>query len=258
MVTAGSDGDDADERAVKRARGGGDALDGVVDRRGRAVRAGERLEVQWEIRASDGSTSETEDEGANGVDGANGADGADADDADDVDGADDGEGVDAAGEGDVALTWWPCTVATEGEDAFLVYDAGAGFEEEKRKVRFIDAWALTHVDDDDDGGVFKWRREGDEDDDEGEDAFDAPTTMREIRAAQDAIDAESGEGLEKASMAAFATLPMNQQMNLASAFAGFKDKLMNRLSSLAAQKGENGVITKDDIENIMSDIRKNA
>lgn len=31
MVTKGSDGDDVDERAVKRARGGGDALDGVVD-----------------------------------------------------------------------------------------------------------------------------------------------------------------------------------------------------------------------------------
>jgi hypothetical protein len=79
--------------------------------------------------------------------------------------------------------------------------------------------------------------------------------MREILEAQGALDAASGESLENASMAAFATLPMNQQMNMASAFAGFKDKLMQRLSGLAAQKGADGVVTKDDIENILSDIR---
>lgn len=238
---------DADAREGKRARRAKCALDGVVDRRGTAVRVGDRLEVQWEVHAGDGSRSEDEDE-----DEEDANDGADDGDAGEGEGEDEGVG----GEGEATLTWWPCSVATEGEDAFLLYDAGAGFDAEKRKVRFIDARTLTHGEND--GGIFKWRREGDEEEEEGEEALDAPTTMREILAAQDAIDAENGESLENASMAAFATLPMNQQMNLASAFAGFKDKLLKRLSSLAQRKGENGVITKVDIDNIMSDIQKNA
>jgi hypothetical protein len=137
----------------------------------------------------------------------------------------------------------------------LLYDARDGFDAELRGVSTWggDARALTHVDED---GTFRWRREGDDDDDDADGCDDnATTTMREVLEAQGALDAASGESLENASMAAFATLPMNQQMNMASAFAGFKDKLMQKLSGLAAQKGTDGVVTKDDIENILSDIK---
>jgi len=227
---------------VKRARADDAASDGraavevAVDRFGRRVRAGDRLEVQWEVEPGRGE------------------------------GGEDGEARDED-ETEVAVTWWPCVVCegdAEGEakagTAFaLLYDARDGFEAELRKVSFLsgEARELTHADED---GVFRWRREGDDDDDDDECegdgcGADVPTTMREILEAQGALDAASGESLENASMAAFATLPMNQQMNMASAFAGFKDKLMQRLSGLAAQKGADGVVTKDDIENILSDIR---
>ena len=123
----------------------------------------------------------------------------------------------------------------------MLYDARDGFEAELRKVSFLsgDARELTHADED---GVFRWRREGDDDDDddgcEGDGCgADVPTTMREILEAQGALDAASGESLENASMAAFATLPMNQQMNLASAFAGFKDKLMQSPVRFGCAKG---------------------
>ena len=239
------DGEDATRAGAgaKRARADADdatddgraAVEGAVDRFGRRVRAGDRLEVLWVVESGRG---EAED--------------GDARDEDEI---------------DAAATWWPCVVregdaegdAREGRTFALLYDARDGFEAELREVSFLsgDARELTHADED---GVFRWRREGDEDDDddgcEGDGCgADVPTTMREILEAQGALDAASGESLENASMAAFATLPMNQQMNLASAFAGFKDKLMSRLSGLAAQKGADGVVTKDDIENILSDIR---
>ena len=239
------DGEDAtrdDGAAVKRARADDAASDGraavevAVDRFGRRVRAGDRLEVQWEVEPGRGE------------------------------GGEDGEARDED-ETEVAVTWWPCVVcegdaegkAKAGTAFALLYDARDGFEAELRKVSFLsgEARELTHADED---GVFRWRREGDDDDDDDECegdgcGADVPTTMREILEAQGALDAASGESLENASMAAFATLPMNQQMNMASAFAGFKDKLMQRLSGLAAQKGADGVVTKDDIENILSDIR---
>jgi len=178
------------------------------------------------------------------------------------------------------VKWWPCVVVRE-EEGFrsegrtkkekcfgLVYDAMDGFESERRRVVFSRAGGARQLEHAGEAGVFRWRREGDVDDAQDDDdddvetvveEEDAPTTMREILEAQGEIDAENGGvSLESAAMGAFATLPMNQQMNMATAFAGFKEKLMAKLSGLAAEKGAEGVVTKDDIDGILSDIQKGA
>jgi hypothetical protein len=193
--------------------------------------------------------------------------------------------VEEANERRVRVKWWPCVVVRgdEKEDEAkmsrsettsfgLVYDAMDGFDSERRRVVFSRAGGARQLEHAGEAGVFRWRREGDVDDvqhddsddeddcDDAENAIeDAPTTMREILEAQGAIDAENGGvSLESAAMGAFATLPMNQQMNMATAFAGFKEKLMTKLSGLAAEKGAEGVVTKDDIDGILSDIQKGA
>ncbi|OUS43415.1 hypothetical protein BE221DRAFT_194847 [Ostreococcus tauri] len=198
---------------------GGD--DDVVDARDGRPRDGARLEVQWEVRA------ETSDDDACGA---------------------------------TTLTWWPCVVREDDGGTFLTYAARDGFESETRGVTFADGGSRRRLTHDDEGGIFRWRFEGEEDEgDEGEGeevVDDAPTTMGEILRAQEAMDAAHGESVENASMAAFATLPMNQQMNLASAFATFKEKLLGKLNSLVAQKGDDVIVTKDDIDNIMGDIAK--
>ena len=236
------DDDDSDDVVVRD-------VDGkeVLDRRFDAVKVGDRLEVQWEVSVAD------EDEDAD---------------------KDKGEEEDASGR----VKWWPCVVVreedgtsegTKKEKCFgLVYDAMDGFESERRRVVFSRAGGARQLEHAGEAGVFRWRREGDVDDaqDDDEDDVetvveeeDAPTTMREILEAQGEIDAENGGvSLESAAMGAFATLPMNQQMNMATAFAGFKEKLMAKLSGLAAEKGAEGVVTKDDIDGILSDIQKGA
>jgi hypothetical protein len=222
----------------------------VVDRWDARVKVGDRLEVQWEV---------VRDE--------------------------DYDDVEEANERRVRVKWWPCVVVRgdEKEDEAkmsrsettsfgLVYDAMDGFDSERRRVVFSRAGGARQLEHAGEAGVFRWRREGDVDDvqhddsddeddcDDAENAIeDAPTTMREILEAQGAIDAENGGvSLESAAMGAFATLPMNQQMNMATAFAGFKEKLMTKLSGLAAEKGAEGVVTKDDIDGILSDIQKGA
>ena len=225
----------------------------VVDRWDARVKVGDRLEVQWEV---------VKDE-----------------DYDDDDGVKEEE---EANERRVRVKWWPCVVVRgdDGEEdeakmsrsettSFgLVYDAMDGFESERRRVVFSRAGGARQLEHAGEAGMFRWRREGDvddvqhddSDDDDAENAIeDAPTTMREILEAQGAIDAENGGvSLESAAMGAFATLPMSQQMNMATAFAGFKEKLMAKLSGLAAEKGAEGVVTKDDIDGILSDIQKGA
>ena len=238
------DDDDSDDVVVRD-------VDGkeVLDRRFDAVKVGDRLEVQWEVSVADEDEDADKDKGE--------------------------EEEDASGR----VKWWPCVVVRE-EEGFrsegtkkekcfgLVYDAMDGFESERRRVVFSRAGGARQLEHAGEAGVFRWRREGDVDDaqDDDEDDVetvveeeDAPTTMREILEAQGEIDAENGGvSLESAAMGAFATLPMNQQMNMATAFAGFKEKLMAKLSGLAAEKGAEGVVTKDDIDGILSDIQKGA
>ena len=220
------------------------------DRAGKPLVDGDRIEVEWQINAADDDEEEEEEEEGN-----------------------EGDASDKAAP--TTITWWPCvvrratvedakSVATGTNDALftLDYEARDGFEAEKRVVLML---ASQRCEDATDAGVLKWRREGDDfvdsedydDDCDADDDDDVPTTMREILEAQGRIDAQGGESLEDASMAAFSTLPMDQQMNMASAFAGFKDKLMAKLSGLASAKGDNGVVTKEYIESILSDI-KNA
>lgn len=223
----------------------------VVDRWDARVKVGDRLEVQWEVVKDE----DYDDDGVKEEEEAN--------------------------ERRVRVKWWPCVVVRgdDGEEdeakmsrsettSFgLVYDAMDGFESERRRVVFSRAGGARQLEHAGEAGMFRWRREGDVDDvqhddcdDDAENAIeDAPTTMREILEAQGAIDAENGGvSLESAAMGAFATLPMSQQMNMATAFAGFKEKLMAKLSGLAAEKGAEGVVTKDDIDGILSDIQKGA
>ena len=236
----------------------------VLDRCGATLKVGDRLEVQWEVVVP----RDDDDDGND-------------DDDDDADDDADARRSDAPAAGRVQ--WWPCVVVRDdGDDGGmvvtkgfgLVYDAMDGFESERRRVVFSRAGGARQLEHAGEAGVFRWRREGDVDDvqrdgdDEDDDdcdeddvenvTEDAPTTMREILEAQGAIDAENGTSLEAAAMGAFATLPMNQQMNMATAFAGFKEKLMAKLSGLAAEKGAEGVVTKDDIDGILSDIQKGA
>jgi len=254
--------EEGDAGSVKRRRVDADDDDetvrdvdgkGVLDRCGATVKVGDRLEVQWEVVVVAAASRDDEDE----------------EDAD----------ADAR-----RVRWWPCVVVRDdvrdddGDGGMvkkgfgLVYDAMDGFESERRRVVFSRAGGARQLEHAGEAGVFRWRREGDVDDVQRDDddeycdeedvenaIEDAPTTMREILEAQGAIDAENGGvSLESAAMGAFATLPMNQQMNMATAFAGFKEKLMAKLSGLAAEKGAEGVVTKDDIDGILSDIQKGA
>lgn len=219
------DGDGDDARGVDT---------GVVDRRGAPVRVGDRLEVQWEL----------------------------AGDAED----DDEERV-------ATVTWWPCELARvdDGDDEAsgltLVYDARDGFERESREVTFASGRApfLTHADEP--GATFRWRREGDEsdeDEDDGDDdgvtgnADDATTTLREIVDAQRAMDAACGESVEAAATEAFASLPMDRQLHVASAVANLRTKLVEKFTALTADRGAEYVITKEDVDALVRELGRDA
>ena len=230
------DDDDDDDDGDGDARG---VVAGVVDRRGAPVRVGDRLEVQWELAGGDDDDEDDEDRVA-------------------------------------TATWWPCEIARvdgDGDDdasvLTLMYDARDGFERESREVAFASGRAplLTHADEP--GATFRWRREGDESDDEEDDededeenatgsAEDATTTLREIVDAQRAMDAACGESVEAAATAAFASLPMDLQLHVASAVANLRTKLVEKFTALTADRGAEYVITKEDVDALVRELGRDA
>lgn len=196
------------------------------------VRVGDRLEVQWEIAAGDA------------------------------------EGDDAGDAGDV-VTWWPCEVSSvdaRSSRCVLTYDARDGFERESREATFEASGrrrALTHADEP--GATFRWRREGDESDDESEEGASGgavddedTTTLREIVDAQRALDAEEGASLEEATTKAFASLPANQQLHVASAVANLRTKLVEKFTALTSDRGSEYVITKEDVDALVRELGRDA
>ena len=231
------DDDDDDDDATTRARleeARDDDYDRDLarddDRDVAPVRVGDRLEVQWEIAAGDAE----------------------------------GDGRGDAGD---VVTWWPCEVSSvdaRSSRCVLTYDARDGFDRESREATFeASGRALTHADEP--GATFRWRREGDESEDESEEGANGgavddeeTTTLREIVDAQRALDAEEGASLEEATTKAFASLPANQQLHVASAVANLRTKLVEKFTALTSDRGSEYVITKEDVDALVRELGRDA
>ncbi len=122
---------------------------------------------------------------------------------------------------------------------------------------------MTHADEP--GATFRWRREGDESEDESEEGAsggavddEETTTLREIVDAQRALDAEEGASLEEATTKAFASLPANQQLHVASAVANLRTKLVEKFTALTSDRGSEYVITKEDVDALVRELGRDA
>ena len=160
------------------------------------------------------------------------------------------------------------------------YDAhpDAGFDAEVRAVRLT---APGLLEDPGEGAVLRWRREGcagdglddsadfDAEDEEpadpnvvhvAEPVADAAGTVsvNEMLTAQREVDARKngGRSLEEHGMDAFATMPMERQQKMASAFAGLKDGLSRAFAELQERNGPDYAITSEDIAEIMQKMRR--
>ena len=110
---------------------------------------------------------------------------------------------------------------------------------------------------------FCWRKEGDSTffvDGEGEDDEDEDLTMQDVIEYQTKIDGDTGDGdtLADASEKAFGTLPMDQQLRVATGFAQMKGKLMEKLREISEKNGAGYTVTKDDMDRIMLELRNES
>ena len=110
---------------------------------------------------------------------------------------------------------------------------------------------------------FCWRKEGDSTffvDGEGEDDEDEDLTMQDVIEYQTKIDGDTGDGdtLADASEKAFGTLPMDQQLRVATGFAQMKGKLMEKLREISEKNGAGYTVTKDDMNRIMLELRNES
>ncbi|KAA8497661.1 hypothetical protein FVE85_5246 [Porphyridium purpureum] len=101
-----------------------------------------------------------------------------------------------------------------------------------------------------------------------EDEFDNPHDELMVRIAekpsvscaevcdlQDAIDARWGINSVEAGMDEFAKLPLSQQSVLADRWRSFADKVKERMVRFGASKGDSYVMTRQDMEHIVSEVR---
>ena len=187
------------------------------------------------------------------------------------------------------VVWWGCELRAPPASAAsprgpgvweLHYDAhpDGGFDAEVRAVRLT---APGLLEDPGEGAVLRWRREGcagdglddsadfDAEDEEpadpnvvhvAEPVADAAGTVsvNEMLTAQREVDARKngGRSLEEHGMDAFATMPMERQQKMASAFAGLKDGLSRAFAELQERNGPDYAITSEDIAEIMQKMRR--
>ena len=83
-------------------------------------------------------------------------------------------------------------------------------------------------------------------------------SVNEMLTAQREVDARKngGRSLEEHGMDAFATMPMERQQKMASAFAGLKDGLSRAFAELQERNGPDYAITSEDIAEIMQKMRR--
>ena len=171
----------------------------------------------------------------------------------------------AAGDAGGVVTWWPYEVSSvdaRSSRCILTYDARDGFERESREATLEASGrrrALTRADEP--GATFRWRCEGDESEDGASGGAvddEETTTLREIVNAQRALDAEEGASLEEATTNAFASLPANQQLHVASAVANLRTKLVEKFTALTSDRGSEYVISKEDVDALLRELGRDA
>jgi hypothetical protein len=145
----------------------------------------------------------------------------------------------------------------------VIYDARTEeFPAEAGKVVLLSEHECR--DGDDSSIKFYWRKEGDStfvvDGDGEDDDLEEEMTMQDVLEYQTKIDGDPGDGdtLADASEKAFGTLPMDQQLRLATGFAQMKGKLMQKLREISEKNGAGYTVTKDDMERIMMELRNES
>jgi len=172
------------------------------------------------------------------------------------------------------IVWWGATVTKRGEGnntstnsnsdvCEVIYDARTEeFPAEAGKVVLLSEHECR--DGDDPSIKFYWRKEGDStfvvDGDGEDDDLEEEMTMQDVLEYQTKIDGDAGDGdtLADASEKAFGTLPMDQQLRLATGFAQMKGKLMQKLREISEKNGAGYTVTKDDMERIMMELRNES
>ena len=169
------------------------------------------------------------------------------------------------------VVWWGATVTKRGEDntttnsknvCDVMYDARTeDFPAEAAKIVLLSEHECCDVNDP--SMKFCWRKEGDSTFfvvGEGEDDEDEDLTMQDVIEYQTKIDGDTGDGdtLADASEKAFGTLPMDQQLRVATGFAQMKGKLMEKLREISEKNGAGYTVTKDDMDRIMLGLRNES
>ena len=148
----------------------------------------------------------------------------------------------------------------------ILYQASHGFESEKRLVTYIDEHILFDVVEQD---YLYWRFEERVDPQVGVSANEyvgqKPGYEKlVIMSAEDLVedqhrferDHQNGVSVEQLGLAAMNTLPHQQQVDGALAYRSFADKIKMKLAMILKSKGANYVVTKNDVETIMEQLKK--
>ena len=149
----------------------------------------------------------------------------------------------------------------------ILYQASHGFESEKRLVAYIDEHILFDVVEQD---YLYWRFEGKEwmprvGISANEYVGHKPGYEKlVIMSAEDLVedqhrferDHQNGVSVEQLGLAAMNTLPHQQQVDGALAYRSFADNIKMKLALILESKGANYVVTKNDVETIIEELKK--
>lgn len=149
----------------------------------------------------------------------------------------------------------------------ILYQASHGFESEKRLVTYIDEHILFDVVEQD---YLYWRFEGKEwmprvGISANEYVGHKPGYEKlVIMSAEDLVedqhrferDHQNGVSVEQLGLAAMNTLPHQQQVDGALAYRSFADNIKMKLALILESKGANYVVTKNDVETIIEELKK--
>eukprot|EP01134_Creolimax_fragrantissima_P001919 CFRG1919T1 len=142
--------------------------------------------------------------------------------------------------GDATNKGWPVfNVGYESKDEFPAC---------VRQVCFNPQGELWDVDDE---TFMEWRRSG-----EVDECVNQTLSVSEIIANQCAIESEEGGNVHNEALAAFAELPISQQMVMAQKYRSFADTLKTGLQQVVQQKNAECVITEEDIRSILQGLGK--
>lgn len=160
------------------------------------------------------------------------------------------------GERVVEERWWGAVVQERLQTSsppvhILLYDKYGEFEEDVARVRFISDSALVDLGrtDEDGGGRLLWRYPNTRQEN--------GISMEEVVQAQSLIDSEDGS-IADAGLQALTQLPVTKQLELASGYRMFADKVKAMLGELVAAKGPDYVITHKDIDTIFQKLRQDT